>query len=170
MHDVMMGWWVKNQDFLKFEPIKNYDKVIVNPPFTKGTNKRFYLEFLFKSLSIINKSVENLIPQPDIVFISPDIINISKEEEEDKTFGLIDIIKYDGLSPKYLKEILNNYFVISEKEIKQMKKDDELDENLESNFGFQVGLLLGNCSGFLGASVRSRIFYIEGLTSEAFFR
>ncbi len=48
---------VTNEDFIK----KNYDNndfslIFCNPPFTLGTNKTFYIDFLFKCFDILTKS------------------------------------------------------------------------------------------------------------------
>jgi hypothetical protein len=49
--DIIQGDYLE----LKINQIKPFDLMILNPPFTKGTNKNFYFEFLFKSLKLSKK-------------------------------------------------------------------------------------------------------------------
>ena len=48
----------------------------LNPPFTQGTNKMYYFDFLFKSLSLLRNT--NIKYFPQLIFISPPIVDEKK--------------------------------------------------------------------------------------------
>ena len=80
----------RNNNFLEYEPkTNNYDCIIINPPFTNNNDKRYYLDFLFHSLYILNKSTVQYFKQ--LCIICPDIT-----KSKDEYFSLIDIFKFAG--------------------------------------------------------------------------
>ena len=65
--------FINNYDFLEKDYTNNnYDLIVCNPPFTKGTDNRFYYMFLFKCLQILNESKGRGIKK--LLFISPQLI------------------------------------------------------------------------------------------------
>ena len=66
--------FITNYDFLEKDYTNNnYDLIVCNPPFTVGTDKRFYYLFLFKCLQILNNSKSTRIKK--LIFISPALVN-----------------------------------------------------------------------------------------------
>jgi predicted RNA methylase len=49
---------VYREDFLKFKPKQDYHYTIMNPPYTDGSNKTFWLEHVMKAMNIAWKQIE----------------------------------------------------------------------------------------------------------------
>lgn len=45
---------VINQDFFDFVPSKKFDLIVMNPPFSCGSNKVCYLDFILRSVELLN--------------------------------------------------------------------------------------------------------------------
>ena len=131
-------------NFLDYNPEEvNHDLIIINPPFTTGNDSRYYLNFLFHCLYLLNRSKVNYFP--DLIFISPPIEN----NEHGGQFLLNDILNYKGFSKKKKEEIYKRYII---------KKDDDLDDV----FGFLYGEKISSCKGFAGTGFSANIYYIQG--------
>lgn len=138
---------VGNGDFLKLKPeaVKGVDLIILNPPFTSGSNNKYYFDFLFKSLYLLNNTDINYYPV--LIFISPPIVN-EKEigNRNDNIFYLDDILEF---IPKTL---LTKY----EKEYKFKKLVDHV------NIEFVQGNLIGHCSEFIATKFKASIYSFIG--------
>jgi hypothetical protein len=131
--DIIQGDYLE----LNINQIIPFDLIILNPPFTKGTNKKFYFEFLFKSLKLSNqrKEYEN-INVCELIFISPPIYN---EKEND--------IFYPSQIQEYMpKKLLN------ELEQKYGSLDDECE--------FMQGTLIGHCDDFLATKLKTSLYLL----------
>jgi hypothetical protein len=164
-------------NFLKYNPDNvDYDLILINPPFTKGGDSRYYMDFLFHCLYLINRT--NNIYEPKIIFISPDIV---KNNKKANTFGLEDILTSELLSKKKLKEIVATYNLHpTDKEIDFLltgnenifKKENDLEkaqifsEKFNELFDFPQGQFLGQCSGFGGTKAVANINLILGYNKE----
>lgn len=138
---------VGHGDFLKLKPdaLKGVDLIILNPPFTSGSNKNYYFDFLFKALYLLRSST---VHHPELIFISPPIVDEREVSNRyGSTFYLYDILDY---LPKTL---LKKY----EKEYNFSGKDNEID-NLE----FVQGNLLGHCSEFSATKFKASIYSFIG--------
>jgi hypothetical protein len=136
--DIIQGDYLE----LKINEIKPFDLMILNPPFTKGTNKNFYFEFLFKSLKLSNQRKDNIkeygnnIYLSELIFISPPIYN---EKDND--------IFYSNQIQEYMpKKLLN------EMEKKYGSLDDEC--------AFQQGDLIGHCSEFMATKFKASMYLL----------
>jgi hypothetical protein len=136
--DIIQGDYLE----LKINQIKPFDLMILNPPFTKGTNKNFYFEFLFKSLKLSNQRKDNIkeygnsIYLSELIFISPPIYN---EKDND--------IFYSNQIQEYMpKKLLN------EMEKKYGSLDDEC--------AFQQGDLMGHCSEFMATKFKASMYLL----------
>lgn len=139
---------VGHGDFLKLKPeaVKGVDLIILNPPFTSGSNKNYYFDFLFKALYLLRSS--DVQYHPELIFISPPIVNEREvSNRNNSVFYLNDILEY---LPKTL---LKKY----EKEYNFSMKDDEIDK-LE----FVQGNLLGHCSEFTATKFKASIYSFIG--------
>lgn len=141
----------KNNDFLKYDPKKvDFDTIVINPPFTWGTDKRYYLEFLFHCLYLMNKSP---ISYSNICIICPNI-------SDKKDITLMNIMDFAG-KPK-LKKIFRTYgFDLSDKELKILmnyEEEEELSDKLQKiidMFDFWQCERLDKVSGFSGTNVKA---------------
>jgi hypothetical protein len=164
---------VMKRDFLWYNPdIVDYDMIVINPPFTNRGDSRFYMNFLFHCLYLINRTKEVYIPS--ISFISPPI---NDRDVKNEGFFLNNILKSKMLSLKKLEEICKRYglnptkkqleYLINEDD-KIFKKDSDLDEayhfkhQFEDLFDFYQGNLLDSCKGFGGTSTSAKLYQITG--------
>jgi hypothetical protein len=151
-----------SSNFLNYNPDSvNYDLILINPPFTKGTDSRYYMDFLFHCLYLMNRTKD--IYNSNIIFISPDIIDNSREN---KTYILDNIISSKFLSSKKLYQICVRYGLNpSIKQIEYLKKGDEkaseFKEEFEDLFNFVQGEYIGECSGFGGTKLTSKLNLIS---------
>ena len=127
------------RNFLQYFPKTNeYDMIIINPPFANGTDKKYYYDFLFHSLFILNKSKFKY--EKELIFISPSItksnqINISMD----------DIIK------SIPKKKLNDIFKRHKKFI-----SDDLDKF--DIFSFNQCEKIGICNEFYNTKVKADMY------------
>jgi 16S rRNA G966 N2-methylase RsmD len=131
---------VTNEDFIK----KNYDNndfslIFCNPPFTFGTNKTFYIDFLFKCFDILTKS--KIKYEKNIFFICPQLTKNDKEG---------DIIYKSNLLNTLSKVKKNSLF-------KQYNLND--DEDYEDFFPNQI-LNIGSCQDFPGTKFKASLYHI----------
>lgn len=182
----------ENTDFFKL-PIENdYDLILENPPFSMGSNKKAYYDFLFRSLEMLNKSKKS---HPSLVFISPKLNDFVRYDfgtekiEKDKTFDEamkknIDywIDQKDFFAQKEIQNALVKYLITyknykDEKKLKRMFEnytksyysDVEMNDDTTKfindilyDFGFFQALFIGKCSGFGGTNVTANIYGFTG--------
>ncbi len=131
---------VTNEDFIK----KNYDNndfslIFCNPPFTFGTNKTFYIDFLFKCFDILTKS--KIKYEKNIFFICPQLTKNDKEG---------DVIFKSDLLNTLSKVKKNSLF-------KQYNLND--DEDYEDFMPNQI-LNIGSCQDFPGTKIKASLYHI----------
>ena len=134
-------------NFLNVSNDNDYDLVICNPPFTKGNDKRFYYDFLFKLLYMIsNNDVKG---EKNIIFICPQLV----DKEYETSFSLEQII--EKMSNPKLKQVINDYLDIkvSDKDLEDVR-NGELD--LEINL--TQGQLIKKCSDFGGTNTEAYMY------------
>ncbi len=167
-----------NKDYLKYNPSEfKYDTIFINPPFTKGTDKRYYMNFLFHSLMLINKTKGIF---PTIIFISPQIMDDRKHfgEKNTSSAGFSDLLnKSTVLSDKKLIEIFTSYNIsVNKKQLEyvrtldntifknknDLEKAEEIYQKIDNMFGFTQIHKIGQCKGFGGTAVESSVYAILG--------
>ena len=135
-----------NEDFLKTK-IKNpeYELILINPPFTNRTDKRFYYDFLFKCLRILQKTKKF---NAELIFISPKITNKTMNKKNN-IFELYDIIN-------------NSY--LSKTKLKNLTGTTNFDD-LERDYDFAQSQFIGKCkfSNIIsGTNIETDIYLIIG--------
>lgn len=143
-------------DFLAYKP-KNidFDTIVINPPFSRGSDKRYYLDFLFHCLYLMNKSS---VGHSNICLICPDIVKDNKE------IDLTNIFAFAG-KPKTT-SILERYgFKITDKDYKILTGVDENNDNekcddILKTFDFWQCQKLSKVSGFAGTSIQANRYII----------
>jgi hypothetical protein len=94
------------EDFLKMDVKPNdYDLYLLNPPFTKGGDKRFYLNFLFKALEFMDNYKYN--DDPRMIFFAPPMTE--RKDREEEVGDLIDLVDLRNVSNKKKLELYNEY-------------------------------------------------------------
>jgi len=164
----------KNSNFLDYNPNNfNQDMIIINPPFTNGRDSRYYMDFLFHCLYLLNRDEAGVLT--DLIFISPDIYeldandkeNLLKNKKVEPIFLLQDIIQSKLLSKNKLEQILKRYNITyTKKELNEIKKKggevNNLNERIEEVFGFTQGQLSGQCEEFAGTKTKANMYQIFG--------
>ena len=155
-----------NIDFLKYNPDKvNYDMIFINPPFTRGNDKRYYFDFLFHCLYLLNRDEAGVLT--DLVFISPEIVDFNKYKDK-SIFLLQNILESSLLGKPKLKEILDRYKIkYTAKDLDYIKKGDydkgeDINNKLDEIFGFQQGQFIDMCVGFGGTKTSAKMYHIIG--------
>ena len=162
---------VIKKDFLWYNPDKvDNDMIFINPPFTNGGDSRWYMNFLFHCLYLLNRTKD--IYMPTIAFISPPINDINKKDEG---FFLSNIINSKMLSSKKLEEICKRYGLNpTKKQLEYLLKEDDnlfkkesdledaqhFKHQFEDFFDFYQGNLIGDCSGFGGTTTKAQLYQI----------
>ena len=165
---------VFNKDFLKMDFRNNdYNVIMSNPPFTLMGDKRFYMNFFFKSLQILHQSKARGVKL--LYFISPPMYNDKDELRKDGQFYADTIIKflskaklkniYEMLfkkkpSSKFewaIKEYLgdseqDDYTTEEEKAIDQLQQIDDLVGDI---------IRVGECKDFGGTKTTAQLYYTE---------
>jgi len=163
-----------NYDFLKYNPdVFNQDMIFINPPFTNGKDSRYYMDFLFHCLYLLNRDQAGVLT--DLVFISPDLFTLEgydleqfqKNKESTNIFTLDTIINNKLLSKAKLETILKRYNIpYTKKELDEVKKKggdyNSLNERIDSVFGFAQGQLNGQCEEFIGTKIKVKMYHIIG--------
>ena len=166
---------VVNADFFKETlPLlkgNNIDTIILNPPFSKGTKKDFYYDFLFRALHILTVSKAGKYPK-DLIFISP---QLEKDDEKNKGMLLMEHI-YAKLSMKTFNTIFKNEFnkepnkdlfkYVKDQEENKIKKNNKKEvleqyELLEDKISVFDMELIDKCTGFGGTGVTANIYHIK---------
>lgn len=159
----------------------NIDTILINPPFAKGDDKRFYMDFLFHSLYLLNKyDNKNNFPKirPEMGIISSFIIDKNKIDKNKNEFTFDDLISITNnqLSTKKLLNILQKYqdelkVSLNENMLKNIRinlyDEDNLNEPeqealmaIRNTFGFYIGQYIGECDSFIGTSVKPAMYKI----------
>ena len=129
---------------LKLNQLKPFDCIILNPPFTRGTNKNFYFDFLFKSLKLANDKkndprLNKGVYITELIFISPPIYNQNKYNQD--IFYPDDVKDY--MPKKLYNELENTYGSIYE------------------DCTFLQGDLIGHCSEFIATKFKADMYLLS---------
>jgi hypothetical protein len=152
---------VRQENFIEDYPIdeSEIDTIICNPPFSSGSDKKFYLDFLFKCLAILvnSKAKGNL----NLIFICPRLISNSaetrfwKEGKESQVFDFRDVVSNIGFAKlQSLLKLIGE--TITKKEFDEYKANEEI-EAIEKITPFQ-SLWVDSCSGFGGTGVKADVY------------
>jgi predicted RNA methylase len=150
---------VMNKNFLEI-PVSTFndvDCIILNPPFTNMGDKKFYLDFLFRGLNILNNSKVN--GEKHLYFICPKLTG--EDEKEDKIILMENIVK--KMSKKKVIDIVK--YNIPDIELKDNKikpamedMDDEGAEEILETFGSEQIQFKGRCQGFGGTKITASMY------------
>ena len=148
----------KNKDFLKYDPEQNnFDLIVMNPPFTHRNDIHYYLDFVFHSLYLMNKSTSKT--HPTINLIVP---QLSKNIHQ-KDFVLMDIINLAG--KKKMKSILERYKIeMTPKELDLLFKEDLNNEKVEkiiNMFDFFHCQFVSKATGFSRTKISVNMYALE---------
>jgi len=126
-----------DNDFERYEPTI----IFLNPPFSNGNDKKYYLNFLFKALSDLRWS-RSRIMERQLFFISPPL---TKGEKDGGQVNFEDIV----ISPKKKEEI---------RKMLKIKKKDEwiLKDGINPNQIKRVGA----CNDFGGTSAEAVLYHM----------
>jgi hypothetical protein len=145
-----------SKNFLTANEKESFPIIFCNPPFTKGGDSYYYINFFFECCKISKQSntgIENL-----IYFISPPLINTKIEKNQN-------IDPYSALHSKFLNkkridEILNKN--IDTKEYNKYKKNDDdniIDEIMEDKYAPNQISILDNVK-FKGTNFPAYLYEI----------
>jgi len=126
------------------------DTIYCNPPFTLGNDKRFYYDFLFKCLAILNTNGRGR-----LIFISPSLV---EDPIKDSYIDEYALIKYRNLSPSKFDSIMKNYTpnpVSKAGFIKYMDTGEGQNAELFKLFKWSAGKVIMKCSGFGGTKIEA---------------
>jgi len=139
-------------DYLKRSYGGNKFSVIYcNPPFTLGTDKRYYYDFLFKSLHVLKQSSVSY--EKQLAFICPSL------SDKKGDLGYDDLLK--KITPKKLDEIY--YMLYNKSPDKNLMKrivsgkDDEDVNNITALLPDQIHYI-GECVGFGGTGIKAYMY------------
>ena len=140
-------------DFLK-QPISQWDGVdliVCNPPFTNGNDKRFYYNFYYKCLQIMNSGKKDV--SYDMIFLCP-------ENELHKEYGMPS--KITRQKAEQILDMLGKPSKITPKQWKRMKNGDDYDnealEYLEGLAPIQINYI-SDCE-FKTTGARVSVYHI----------
>lgn len=149
---------VMNKNFLEI-PVSTFndvDCIILNPPFTNMGDKKFYLDFLFRGLNILNNSKVN--GEKHLYFICP---SLTENEKEDRIVLMENIVK--KMSTKKIIDIVK--YNIPDIELKDNKikpaMEDMYDvgaEEILETFGSEQIQYKGKCEGFGGTKITASMY------------
>tara|TARA_R100000697_G_C5463465_1_gene200330 strand:- start:2925 stop:3722 length:798 start_codon:yes stop_codon:yes gene_type:complete len=145
-----------NKNFLEYPNKNNFDLIFLNPPFTSGGDKRFYLNFLFKGFKMMNESSGGY--GRSMIFISPPLKDRMKVDDILLNENIIE--KASGKKLNDLLKILipNNKF--TDKDIKEIKKQDgDAYEEIETLLPDQT-IKIGECNDFASTKIKTDIYHI----------
>jgi len=139
-------------DYLKRSYGGNKFSVIYcNPPFTLGTDKRYYYDFLFKSLHVLKQSSVSY--EKQLAFICPSL------SDKKGDLGYDDLLK--KITSKKLDEIYNMlYNKPPDKNLMKRivsGKDDEDVNNITTLLPDQIHYV-GECVGFGGTGIKAHMY------------
>lgn len=156
---------VINKDFLKIpiDTFKDIDTIVLNPPFSKGGDKRFYYDFLFRGLAILNNALEKGNKgEKHLYFISPELMEIQSFIKAGDTIPSDKLYSDNRLGAKKLSEIIKD---ISGKAIRPVKvketminQDNDLFSDVYQLFDIQQLQYRGTCEGFGGTKIQAHMY------------
>jgi len=127
-----------NNDFLKTDYKNNkFDTILINPPFSFAGNKKFYMDFFYKGVKVLQESKAKGLKQ--MFFISPSMGEEKKGMLLEENFNIND---------KKKKELYKKYGL----------EDDIIDGEPES-VASQINII-GKCKDFGGAGITAVIYEV----------
>ena len=157
-------------NFLNFDIDNNFDCIIINPPFSNGTDKKYYLDFVYHSMYLLSKSkarkLKNLLVvapslTKDMRFYSDKKI-LSRIAEHGSDFVLMDMLEYTGKAKLFT--ILNKYIKVSKKDIDKLfdqKENSKLYEKIDDLFSPFYMSKIGECSEFVNTKFKAHLYHIQ---------
>ena len=128
-----------------------FSVIYCNPPFTLGTDKRYYYDFLFKSLHVLKQSSVSY--EKQLAFICPSL------SDKKGDLGYDDLLK--KITPKKLDDIYNMLY--NKQPGKNLMKrivsgeDDEDVNNITTLLPDQIHYV-GECVGFGGTGIKAYMY------------
>ena len=126
-----------DNDFDRYEPTI----IFLNPPFSNGNDKKYYLNFLFKALYDLHFS-RSRIMERQLFFISP---QLTKGEKDGRQINFEDVV----ISPKKKEEI--------RKMLKMKKKEEEWMWDVINPFQIKR---VGACNDFGGTNTEAVLYHM----------
>lgn len=125
-----------NDNFLTKSYSNNkYDLIMLNPPFSSGTNKLFYFDFLYKAVAVLRDSKAGSL-EKHIIFISPELNKPSANRR--------DVIGEEE-------------FRLSKSKKQELLAKNGFDKDDDPFYQIQ---LIGECKGFGGTKVTAIVYLI----------
>ena len=136
----------------------------MNPPYSNRGDKRFYVDFLFHSLYIMNKSTA--IGEKYINIVCP---SLGKDNKKINTSDYLDILKYVGKNKAL--DIIKRYKKdVNAKYIDKLFKDDEDYYNeIDELFGYDQVEFLGDVNFDVGTKITAQRYQFILLGSRGGF-
>ncbi|MFN9112851.1 MAG: Rho termination factor N-terminal domain-containing protein, partial [Bacteroidota bacterium] len=150
---------IYNHNFLSFDKENDFDLIIMNPPFSKGGDNFFYIDFIFHCLYLLNKKSSAY--DKNLIVICPSL-------KCGESFNLGEFIFKSPMSIKKLSNIVEKYGIkFNENILKYIKgKKDDLNEKefeeigkFEDYFDFAQSYLIGKCKNFPGTKFEADIYH-----------
>lgn len=139
-----------NNKNLENKMIEKVDNIVINPPYTRGNDKKYYLDFLFHSLYLFTLGSEN----------TEKILNIICPKISTKdNIELIDIILFAGKSK--FKQILEKYINFNNKELNDLfknKHESNLYKKISDFFKIYQIYHFGKCKSFYNTDTEAHLY------------
>ena len=131
---------------------KDIDTIYLNPPFTNQGDKKFYIDFLFQAIAILNHNKGNSQRLHNLVFISPRLTDKIKQTQKENQVIVMDYI-VDKIPLKKLQSVVKN--ITGE----QVKSKEEFIETLQDDLFYTTQIqFIATCEGFGGTKIRADIY------------
>jgi hypothetical protein len=138
--------------FLTYLPDKPiFDCILMNPPYSNKGDKRFYVDFLFHSLYIMNKTTA--IGEKYINIVCP---SLGKDNKKIDASDYLDILKYVGkakaldIIKRYKKDVNAKYIDAL------FKGDEDYYSEIDELFGYDQAQFLGNVDFEVGTKITAQ--------------
>lgn len=149
---------VTNKDFLELPNKNDFDLIFLNPPFSDGGDKRFYLNFFFKACKMMkeNTRYSTSFTQHAMIFICPPLKNNLKIG---CFLSLRDILNMTSFKKfKDILKMLEPTKKYSDKQIKEIMKVEGKDYDYINYNYFPQMKKIGECNEFIGTKMSTDIY------------
>ena len=148
---------ITQQNFLEFPVENDYDVIVCNPPFSDGKDKKFYLDFLFKCIYMLNTSKTSR-RERCLIFICPKLLDHERGWKAGEFNGfdfreVIQKISFDKMN-KISKMITGKE--LDKKEYKAFQDGEEY-EDMEMLVPYQSEWV-DECKGFGGTGATAEVY------------
>ena len=123
-------------DFLKMNINDNYDVFLCNPPFNTKDEKRIYVSYFCKILTLMSYNSILYFICPKMFYKNQDLIKIESKDCFNDKYNLMEYIEKNKMMPAYyyydkynLIELHSNEFDFNKQMIKRMIKNNIIDDN-----------------------------------------